>query len=79
VTFYDRKGRCLVVPVGGQKGLEIRLGNPNQSIDPMRYEKAIVDPSANRAFAALNGLGDLFLRVEFRRCFWFVGFHLGPH
>ena len=64
-----------MVPVGGQKGLEIGLGNPNQSVDPVGYEKALLDPAANGSCRGVHTLGDLRDRVEFRRRFCSVGFH----
>ena len=48
-----------MVPVGGQKGLEIGLGNPNQSVDPVGYEKALLDPAANGSCRGVHTLGDL--------------------
>jgi hypothetical protein len=76
MTPLDSCGHHLAVPVGCQKGLEIRLGNPDQSIDPMRHEKAVLDPSADRAAGDFDENGDLLDRVEFHRRFWLIGFHL---
>jgi hypothetical protein len=51
-----------VVPVTNQKGLEIGRGNPDQSIEPVRDQKALIDPAPNSAGADAEALGDLFDR-----------------
>jgi hypothetical protein len=80
LTYHDSFGQLwtpLSCPGGlPKKGLEIRLGNPDQSIDPMRHEKAVLDPSADRAAGDFDENGDLLDRVEFHRRFWLIGFHL---
>jgi hypothetical protein len=55
-----------VIPVSRQKGLEISLGNPQQPIEPVRDQKALIDPAPNRAGADAEALGDLFDREELR-------------
>jgi hypothetical protein len=61
--------------VGGQKGLEIGVGNPHHPVEVVGNEQLLFYPPTNRAFAAFNGLGDLRDCVEFRRRFWLIGFH----
>jgi len=51
-----------VVPVSGQKGLEIGCGNPHQPIEPVRDQKVLVDPAPNGASADAKAMGDLFDR-----------------
>ena len=53
-----------MVPVSGQKGLEIGCGNPHQSVEPVRDQKALIDPAPNGAGADAQALGDLFDREE---------------
>jgi hypothetical protein len=51
-----------VVPVSGQKGLQIGCGNPHQSIEPVRDQKALIDPAPNGAGANAEAPGDLLDR-----------------
>ena len=67
LTFNDsgnRKGRSLVVPPRCQKGLEIRLGNPNESVDPVDDEKGLLDPSADCAGRDFEQIRDIVDSVE---------------
>jgi hypothetical protein len=64
---YDCCGQrriLSVLPVSSQKGLEIGRGNPHQPIEPVRDQKALIDPAPNGASADANALGDLFDREE---------------
>ena len=63
-----------MVPMRRQERLEIRLGNANQPVDPVRDEKPIGDPATDSASRCIEGFGDLLNRVEFRR-FRLIGFH----
>ena len=53
-------GRRLKFPVGRQKGLEIRLGNPHQSVDAVSDEPAIFYPApdGSRRGAVIVNTGD---------------------
>jgi len=44
--------------------LEIGCGNPHQSIEPVRDQKALIDPAPNGASADAEAMGDLFGREE---------------
>lgn len=71
----DSGGHCLTVPVGGQKRLEIPIGNPHQSIDSVRDEESLFDPAPHRTRRHFDEVGDLLDRVEFRGV-GPIGFHL---
>jgi hypothetical protein len=65
LIFLDSSGQrrtSSVVPVNGQKGLEIGCGNPHQSIEPVRDQKALIDPAPNGAGADAEAPGDLLDR-----------------
>ena len=59
-----------MVPVSGQKGLEIGCGNPHQSIEPVRDQKALIDPAPNGASADAKAMGDLFDREVLANFEW---------
>ena len=73
--MLDTCGRTSDLPSCRQKGLEIGLGNPHQSVDPVCDKQLVFDPSANAAFGGGNALGNLLNRVEFHRRLWLIGFH----
>jgi hypothetical protein len=58
----------------GQKRLEIPIGNPHQSIHPVRDEESLFDPAPHRTRRHFDEVGDLLDRVEFRG--GPIGFHL---
>jgi hypothetical protein len=64
--------------MSGQKPLEISVGDPNQSVDPVGDQEPFFDPAANGSFRHADALGDLRDREEFRRRFWLVSFHPVP-
>jgi hypothetical protein len=67
LTFNDsgrQEGTQLVVPLRCQKGLEIRLGNPNESVDSVDDEKALLDPSADCAGRDFEQIRDIVDSVE---------------
>jgi hypothetical protein len=71
----DSGGRGLMVAMRCQKRFEIRLGNPHHSVDPVRSEKLVLDPTPDRSRRRFDAFGDLLDRVEFRGRFRFVSFH----
>jgi hypothetical protein len=50
-----------------QKCLEIHLGNPHQTIDPVSDEHPLLDPTPHAARRSANTIGDLLDCVEFSR------------
>jgi hypothetical protein len=72
----DSGGHRSAVPVSGQKCLEIRLGNPHQSVDLVRDEQPFIDPAPHAARRRFHAVGDLLDRVEFGGRLRPIGFHL---
>ena len=68
--------RLLPTSVGRQKGLEVRVRDPNQSVDPMHYKESLGDPTPNSASRHFKERSDLFGRIKPNRRFPLVGLHL---
>src|SRR5262245_41971819 len=62
---------ALNVPVFGDEGLQIGLGNPHGGAEVVRDQFFLLDPAANTAGRDTKHVGDLVDREEFRR----FGFH----
>jgi len=66
MTLADRNGQALGVPMIGEKGRQIRLGNPDEPVDAVCDEKPVGDPAPHAARRGADAVGDLLDRVEFR-------------
>jgi hypothetical protein len=62
--YCGQRRTSSLVPMSRQEGLEISFGNPHQPIEPVRDQKALIDPAPNGAGADAEAVGDLFDREE---------------
>jgi len=64
---------ALGMPVLGDEGVKVGLGDPHGAAEVVRDQFLLLDPAANTAGRDAKGIGDLIDRVEF------CSFHLLLH